>query len=814
MSRSSPRFAHRLPLRLPATLGLSLALMFVCLAAEAVAAGSPVDLRQERRRLPWRFRIVATAAPGLAPERGWITHQHYADAGGDGVDDQFRANDHGICGSIWTPAGAQHDWQTNLPAAFARKGPCASIDGVWDVDGDGRAEVVSTSGTPDGFHWRLDVLDASNGARKWSVDLPAGSDDRGDGNWDGFFRAIGPFTAHRSGGAQPALLVGIEAGHDERPRGVLALDARDGRELWRYLTGAKPTAANFHLVDLDGDGRQEICLLGAGVTNLEEGEEVDGFRDDHARLFVVGDDGALRWQRALGAAPASGWVEPVDLDADGRCELVVTAWLTELGNEALFVLDGDGALLASAPLAARAQSLVVAGGGAGATATAWLSFEGAVQRYAVSRTAITAGPRAVTDGPVQVALVADVVGNAAPEVLLGGAGGWNWLVDGALQPLALLHDPDFRPLVDGTHLREMPGGERRLVVLGGRGFSTAEFVIEENPRRLPWELIAAGTATVGAAGTAWRWRRRRLTPAALRALRLQLLERLVGESHGQIGPLTAAERLALLLSGFAGKGGDRAPLAQRIRELQREMLDVGVPQLAAAADLAALAGLDEKALAEARQALAELREALANTAADWDGSTPAGEAVAASAVALRSVAETTRARFRRLCKLVETEFTTSPGAVLARSLAAHAERIAELGVEVALPGDPMPDCFVDAEDLAFVLDNLVENALRALEPVARRRLDVAWRPAGDLTAVHIQDSGVGMTASEAAAALEPGEGKRAGGGRGLPGSQARLRKYEGKVIVAATAPGQGTTMVLYLRTANTGAASTAPGGDA
>jgi signal transduction histidine kinase len=791
-----------------------MALVAVCLVV-AGAGESAVDLRKDGRRLPWRFRTVATAAPGLAPERGWITHQHCADAGGDGVDDQFRANNHGICGSIWTPGGAQQDWQTNLPAAFARKGPCASIDGVWDVDGDGRAEVVSTAGTPDGFHWRLDVLDATTGARKWSADLPAGSDDYGDGNWDGFFRAFGPFTAHLPDGPRPALLVGIEAGHDERPRGALALDARDGRELWRHLTGAKPTAPNFHLVDLDGDGRQEICLLGAGVSNLEAGEEVDGFGDDQARLFVVGDDGALRWQRALGAAPASGWVEPVDLDADGRSELVVAAWLAEQGSEALFVLDGDGALLASAPLAARAHSLVVAGGGdGGAGATAWLSFEGAVQRYAVSRTAITAGPRAVADGPVQVALVADVVGDAASEVLLGGTGGWNWLVDAALQPLALLHDPGFRPLGDGTHLRAMPGGERRLVVLGGRGFASAEFVLEENPRRLPWELIAAGTATVGAAGTAWRWRRRRLTPAALRALRLQLLERLVGESHGQVGPLTAAERLALLLGGYAGKGGDRAPLAQRIRELQREMLDVGVPQLASAADLAALAGLDEKALAEARQALAELRGALATTAAGWDGATPADEAVATSAAALRSLAETTRARFRRLCKLVETEFTTSPGAILARSLAAHAERIAELRVEVALPDDPAPDCFVDAEDLAFVLDNLVENALRALEPVTRRRLAVTWRPAGDLTAVHIQDSGVGMTASEAAAALEPGEGKRAGGGRGLPGSRERLRKYEGKLIVAATAPGQGTTMVLYLRTANTGAATAAPEGDA
>ncbi|MBK7771124.1 MAG: VCBS repeat-containing protein [bacterium] len=462
--------------------------------------------------------------------------------------------------------------------------------------------------------------------------------------------------------------MGIEAGHDERPRGVIALDARDGRELWRYLTGAKPIALNFHIVDLDGDGRQEICLLGAGVSNLEEGEEVAGFSDDHARLFVLNDDGSLRWQRALGAAPASGWVEPVDLDADGRNELVVAAWLTELGSEALFVLDGDGAVLASA----RRWRPGPEPGGHGRWR--WRGRDGVavVRRRGAAVHCVAHGhhrrPAGCDRRPRQVALVGNVVGDAALEVLLGGAGGWNWLVDETLKPLALLHDPDFRPLGDGTYLRGMPGGERRLVVLGGRGLASAEFVLEENPRRVPWELIAAGTATVGAAGTAWRWRRRRLTPAALRALRLQLLERLVGERHGAIGPLTAAERLAeRLLASFAKTGGDRALLEQRIRELLREMLDVGVPQLAAAADVAELAGLDEKALGEARQALDELKASLLKIADDWDGATPADEAVTASAVALRPLVESARLRFRNLCKLVAADFTASPGAILTRA---------------------------------------------------------------------------------------------------------------------------------------------------
>lgn len=777
------------------------------------AAKNTVDLRHSRGHVPFRLRAVAEAAKGLARERGWITHQMYADAGADSVDDLFRANNHGICGSPWSRSGAGRDWQTNLPAAFSRAGPCASVDGVWDIDGDGRAEVVSTSGTPDGLRWRLDAMDAVTGERRWHVELPAGGDDYGDGNWDGFFRAFGPFTAHLADGAHPALLVGIEAGHDERPRGVLALDARDGHELWRYLTGAKPTAANFRIVDLDGDGRQEICLLGAGVSNLEPGEEVAGFRDLQARLFVLGDDGALRWERELGQAPASGWLETVDLDGDNSAELVVTAHLSETGQESLFVLDADGAVLASQELPDVCHSLTVlprAGG-----ATAWLTFDGAARRYEIARAAITPGAAtARLDGPAQVALAADLVGDAAPELVVGGAGDLTWLLDQNLRPLARLEDSDYRALKGTVSLRRLADGSRRLVVLGDPVHESAEIVVEPNPRGVPWELIVAGVAGVGAAGSAWRLRRRKLTPAAVRALRLQLLERLVGESHGEIGPLSAAKRLVKFLASYHDNDRDRAAKEQRIRDLQREMLEPGLPQLAAAADVAALAQLDEEAVREARKALAELRQALAEITAAWAGAAPADAAVADSAKALQPRVENARLRFHRLRKLVETDFTASPRDILARSLAARAELIARLGVEVALPGEPVPDCIIDVEDLEFVLDNLVANALRALEPAARRRLAVEWRRAGDLVALHVQDSGVGMTAAEAAAALEPGEGKREGGGRGLPGSRARLRKYEGKLIVAATAPGEGTTMVLYLRTANAGAAPTAPEGSA
>ncbi len=797
MSRSSPRFAHRPLASVPIAAGLSAVVLLLLLGIGIARAKSPVDLRQERKNLPYRFRTVATMTRGLAVQRGWITHQRYADAGGDGADDLFRANDHGICGSPWTPAGAARDWQSNLPVVFSRKGPCASIDGVWDLDGDGKAEVVSTTGTPDGLQWQLTVMDAATGTPKWSVALPAGRDERGDNNWDGFYRAFGPFTAHLPDGPRAALLVGIEAGHDERPRGVLALDARDGTVLWQHLTGAKPVAASFHIVDLDGDGRQEICFVGAGVSNLEDGEEVDGASDDHAMLFVVNDDGRLRWRRALGPAPASACLETADIEGDGRAELVVAAFMTGLNHETLAVFDGNGEVIISAALPANCHSLAVTTHEG--AATAWLSFDGLARRYALSRDAITPGAEAVLDGPAQVALVADIVGDERLEVLLGADGGRNWLVDEDLRPVALLSDPEYRILNGGASLRRLPDRTQRLVVLGDPLHGSAEFVIEPSPRVVPWSMIAAGLGVAGSAGLAWRRRRQVVTGQALRELRLQVLDRLELAGHGEIGALAAARNLQKYVASFEAGLIDEAKLENRFRDLAADVFEVGLPDLEAAAEVAALAQLEPEAVQKAAAALAQLRGALAAA----QGGAPANDEES-PALRLGEAIANTNERFRRLREIAKGHFSTAPDAVIERSLKANADTITRLGVEVVRPTSPVPDCLIDQKDLAFVLDNLIENALRAMASVTPRRLVIDWRLDGSLVVITVQDTGAGMTAAEAAAAVEPGDGKRAGGGRGLPGSCRRLKKYEGKLSVGATAPGRGTTMIVYLRHATSG----------
>lgn len=768
--------------------------LLVVIAAASTAAGAPrpVDLRVTPRHLPYAFRNVMSMPRGLYREGGWLTYRLYADTERRGIDDVFRPTEVGIVGSLRRDADLPVEWQTNLPVAFSDTLACASLDGAWDVDGDGRAEVVATAHTGDGARWRITVLDASTGEPEHIHELAGGIDHRPDGHWDGAFRVFGPLRVPTPAGVRPALLVGMMAGFDLQPRGMQAIDLVSGDVLWQYLVGPKPVAITVRLVDLDGDSRPEICFIGSGVDNLG-GRPVNGTSDDQARLFVLGEDGGLRWSRPLGVAPASGCLGAVDVDGDGDSELVLAAIDPDANQNTLVVLDGDGTTLAATGTGTRCGSLGVTGDPAGG-ALAYLALDGRLRRYRLSRDRIVQEADAVTDGVAGVSLIADLTPEAGEEILVYSQGEWNWMLGADLQPLAVLHDHDYAFLQQGIMLNHVAPGQTRIVTLGDPQFISAEFDVVPVPKPVPWAWLAAGVGVTGTAALGWYRRARRLSTAAVRGLRLQILDRLWGASHGAIGALSAPERLMLLLeSAESGLiGGEVA--AGRLEEFSRDFLQAGLPDLTAALELAGLARLDPEAVAAARTALSRLQAQLEQIRALPAAGIVAGE----HSRELRDSVKSTGDAFRVLRRAAGRAFSADPREVIERSLRAHDDDIARSGIELVVGRHPAPACRVDAEELAFVVDNLIGNAVRAMAASETRRLMVNWRVSARHVVISVADTGCGMTPDQATAALVAGADKREGGGHGLPGSRRQMEKYSGALVIAATEPGAGTTMELTL----------------
>lgn len=195
-------------------------------------------------------------------------------------------------------------------AGMAGSGPSAA-----DVNGDGADDIIVMS-----WGGEVVLVDGASGAVSWTYNA-----------WDAHGEVLyGPSTvADLDGDGDLEVVFG---GWQE---GLLfALDAATGSEVWApfSLVGMWDNwlDGNGALVeDLDGDGLREVIVA------------LDG---DTPSVAAFSPTGATLWRTTLPATAWFAWLTPVstDLDGDGSKEV-----LAQSADGTLFVLDADGALLAS-----------------------------------------------------------------------------------------------------------------------------------------------------------------------------------------------------------------------------------------------------------------------------------------------------------------------------------------------------------------------------------------------------------------------------------------------------------------------------------
>jgi len=346
-----------------------------------------------------------------------------------------------------------------------------------------------------------------------------------------------------------------------------------------------------------------------------------------------------------------------------------------------------------------------------------------------------------------------------------------------------------------------PDAKPRLVNLGSVVSDFGEFTLVAHDRRFPWWLALPVASIAGGGLLAWRLRRRPHSAATRRELRIQLLGRLQLSGHGAIGALSSLRRfiwhLDTVMQGFAAD----ERVAGRLASMSRDTLEVGLPNLESVLELAELVEIDPDEVRRARSLVRNLRSALETLSA----SRFAEDDLRAVKPELQETAADAERAFQRLRRALERQFRVDPRAALARSLAAHAGTIDELAVEVTVTDTEAPPCRIDEEELAFILDNLIENALRAMRRSPQRRLEVGWREESGNVVITVTDTGCGIPPDDRAAVLSPGYGGREGGGLGLPRSRELLGKYGGDLRVLESAPGRGTVMALLVpRSADAG----------
>jgi len=124
-------------------------------------------------------------------------------------------------------------------------------------------------------------------------------------------------------------------------------------------------------------------------------------------------------------------------------------------------------------------------------------------------------------------------------------------------------------------------------------------------------------------------------------------------------------------------------------------------------------------------------------------------------------------------------------------------------VEMRERYEDVPPINVNRELLEWVLENLLSNALTALDkPQGLIEVVVERRAETEEVEISVSDNGRGMTREEQKRAFEPGfSTKRRGWGLGLALARRVVEEYHaGRIRIRHSSPGEGTTMVIRFPT--------------
>ena len=259
-------------------------------------------------------------------------------------------------------------------------------------------------------------------------------------------------------------------------------------------------------------------------------------------------------------------------------------------------------------------------------------------------------------------------------------------------------------------------------------------------------------------------------------------------------------RLVWLLDAYATDMGSSGDLSDRIRQLMRDYTEVVRPRLEGILQMARGERFEIARVEATTAALTALGDRLTGlTSDDLDA-----DEVAAVRGAMKQELDKVERGLFGLWEALRAYFSTDPVRMIKGMLLVREGEFSRARITANIVGDEdISDalCLVDNGDLRYVLNNLVDNAVRAMEENGNRRLLFQVERNNSEISLHVSDTGRGITPDIQDRIFTGRFSTRTGGGSGLFRSREMLERWGGEIILADATPGQGTTFIVRLRAA-------------
>jgi signal transduction histidine kinase len=788
--------------------------VFLMVAATSAWAFDARDLNLDPQKAKYQVELIHQDS--IHPERS--NHNSYVMCciDGDGLKEFVAGRYTKLLGYESEDGRIRPRWQINIDQDFRLQGRTPVMGAVADFNEDGVDEIYTTIQNIDRTDWRFISIDPATEAITLNAPLPLGADRRPDGIWDGYYIAMGS-VRDADGQGRPGVVLLRNVEYDASLRGVVVVDPLTGETIWEYTIGPNPDIESQVVADLDGDGNNEILIFGHSPDNLG-GVKVNGFSDNESMIFVLSSQGELLWRRKIGPVYTAGSVCAADLDGDGIQEIVTSTRGVPINHSnKVTIWDGlSGQVICQVRAASGYWGVAFTEGPR--PGTSWIfagSNDGAIDRFLFDGASLVRDRRVLRDESRCVVIGAlDILPEEGPEILVYiDKSNILGVLDRNLEPLS-----SYTSEVPGTKrypaIWQYEADEAALVLADAQTSLILDF--HKTPLNVLAKVRNAGFAVLGLAVVAgifllgrWQGRRdpgRKLSGSAGgrtadREVLFRLWRQLDDVRHEKILEASRGlRRLVWLMDAYATDMGASDDLGLRIQQLMRDFSEVVKPRLAGILQLARSERFEIETVDSTAAALAGLSDRLEGLTA----TEMTVEKVAAARDDMKKELVTVENGLLGLWTSLRNYFSTDPVRMLQGLMLVREGEFGRAGIEAEIVGaEKIQDaqCLIDSSDLRYVLDNLVDNAVRAMEECESCRLLVQVERTNSEISLHVSDTGGGIPTEIQDKIFSGRFSSRHGGGSGLFRSREILHRWGGEILLADSVSGKGTTFIVRLRAA-------------